>query len=305
MNREQLKEARRIAQERAQGYWDRTSDISPEIRPFVALERAIRVYGRVVAHIYKHCDTYDAQEVINVASSFYPHTLERLQFAQTTELPLRIWLCQSRFPDLISYGFDHAHGVYIARVNPRMHNLSSADLDMLRHAREETRVLMVLNGTFNKSLKDLVTTYEQRFVTCHPHALMSFLIGYRRRLGLEVLVGQDLSDVSLPLIPYHAKYTLDLLEDLIHFFTGQEGEVWPPGALIAYISFVPEVDFARIDITSAGMMTPPLWELLLDSLETGSEAFQYLPEWGAYIEPLAWDQGYGQGVSLRLPWVKP
>jgi hypothetical protein len=43
----------------------------------------------------------------------------------------------------------------------------------------------------------------------------------------------------------------------------------------------------------------PSWEYWQKSSE-----YKRLRELGGTIEPLTWDEGYGQGVVMRLPWVK-
>ena len=49
-------------------------------------------------------------------------------------------------------------------------------------------------------------------------------------------------------------------------------------------------------------MTPTLWEALIQNLYSVGD-LEYLREIGGSVEPLTWDEGYGEGVIVRLPWA--
>jgi hypothetical protein len=51
-----------------------------------------------------------------------------------------------------------------------------------------------------------------------------------------------------------------------------------------------------------GLVTSHAWDKFFNELR-GQPCYEYLRELGGYIEPLAWNEGEGQGVTVRLPWA--
>jgi hypothetical protein len=52
-----------------------------------------------------------------------------------------------------------------------------------------------------------------------------------------------------------------------------------------------------------GLITSREWDKFFNEFRE-QPCYEYLRELGGDIEPLAWDEGQGQGVIVRLPWAK-
>jgi hypothetical protein len=61
--------------------------------------------------------------------------------------------------------------------------------------------------------------------------------------------------------------------------------------------------FCEIALTGANLhFRPEMWDTLFS--QPDSIPFEILRSIGAEIEPLTWNEGYGEGIIVRLPWVK-
>lgn len=69
-----------------------------------------------------------------------------------------------------------------------------------------------------------------------------------------------------------------------------------------YITPYAESEGIAIRITRPGLlMEPARWALIL--LRLSAYKHERLRELGGSLMPLTWDEGYGQGIVLRLPWA--
>jgi hypothetical protein len=102
-------------------------------------------------------------------------------------------------------------------------------------------------------------------------------------------------------VMYHPQLTLYLLANMLGFLARTYWRQHQARGTVI-MSFHEDANFAYLHLTAPVLMTPILWGDLLRS--SRHYDYEYLREIGGDIEPLTWDEGYGQGVIVRLPWAK-
>jgi hypothetical protein len=103
------------------------------------------------------------------------------------------------------------------------------------------------------------------------------------------------------LLDYYPHATTQLLRHaMLHISISQNSNLGQ--VLFAVHS---EANFVRLSMTNPDYAIPMTdWELLMAYIG-GEENYEHLRELGGSVEPLTWDQGFGQGIIVRLPWAKP
>ena len=128
--------------------------------------------------------------------------------------------------------------------------------------------------------------------------ILSFLLN-RRDIGLLI------SPVPTTwMILYDAHELKTLFYDVISIFIA----TWPtnrmrqrPGTV--RITFKADDPHLLVQITMRHILVSPFqWEHFLNAFKECA-TYEHLRELGGDIEPLAWDEGYGQGIIVRLPWA--
>lgn len=103
---------------------------------------------------------------------------------------------------------------------------------------------------------------------------------------------------SFPPVLYHPHYTPSLWENLL-FFVRRHGT-----ERVLSIMPQPEEQGIAIKITKPDLqMTSARWLELINPRPERPRTHERLYEMGGSIMPMAWDEGHGQGIVLRLPWA--
>lgn len=103
--------------------------------------------------------------------------------------------------------------------------------------------------------------------------------------------------LSFPPVLYHPHFTPDLWERLLFMMQ-------PGTERIVHITPCAETQGLALKITKGDIqMTPIRWNDLINP-RWREGYYEPLYELGGSLMPLTYDEGYGQGIVLRLPWAK-
>jgi hypothetical protein len=139
-----------------------------------------------------------------------------------------------------------------------------------------------------------------------PHALSEAFKSIERLL-LVVLPGQVTLNVSSPPASWMILYDPHELKSLFC----EIGRVFKERCLRTQrrwyptlrITFKADAHHAIVYLTIVDFrLMPPEWESFVHQLSE-YPCYEHLYELDGGIEPLTWDEGYGQGVIVRLPWA--
>jgi hypothetical protein len=105
-----------------------------------------------------------------------------------------------------------------------------------------------------------------------------------------------------PFVAYHPIYTYHLLCRLIRtlsrIMNGRRVIICPERTAT---HFVMKLTIRELHLT------PALWERVIEALKAADNDanLELLYEMGGDLDPLTWDEGWGEGVIVRLPWANP
>jgi hypothetical protein len=143
-------------------------------------------------------------------------------------------------------------------------------------------------------------TNEERTYVETPHIIASALwstLAYNRHCEFVALLPRPLP--HLPAILYKPSVTFHFLYEVSLEFSRSDGEEEPPRGHV-YMQLRQTERGAEFCLTMQEYRFPPqTWERWQQDA-----TYEQLRELGGSIEPLTWDEGYGQGVIVRLPWAK-
>jgi hypothetical protein len=155
------------------------------------------------------------------------------------------------------------------------------------------------NLTHMRSFKIYAYPHDERVYKVAPHVIAKTLwssLAYSRSCEFAALLPNPLP--RLPAVLYHPSLVLHFLHSICLDLEQSEREE-PPRRVIC-MQLRSAEHGAEICLTVQGdHFSLPSWEYWQKSSE-----YKRLRELGGTIEPLTWDEGYGQGVVMRLPWVK-
>jgi hypothetical protein len=102
---------------------------------------------------------------------------------------------------------------------------------------------------------------------------------------------------SWPMVLYHPYHTLELFYSIVINLDQSNRDL--------LVTLYKTASSFKICVTHPRLrMTPTLWNNFLAEISPNNNELEYFRELGGNIEPLTWDEGQGQGVIVRLPWVK-
>jgi hypothetical protein len=175
----------------------------------------------------------------------------------------------------------------IEQLNILLRALVDALFDLYRMQRFNT-MTTVLNLDNLNSLKHIVQFSIYRPNDNNPSP--------RNRLLSVELVAPDLLPRAL-YQPYHVPYLLQIIARAL---------AWPELNTTMTLLFRLEATHSALRLTIPQfLMSTQRWETFQERVrQSDLDSQEWLRELGGNIEPLTWDEGYGQGVIVRLPWAK-